>query len=332
MALTSTVRFRPFSHELNTFALIPGTTLAARVTPCHAALYDYDAAEPKVIGKIAYPPIRPLEEFSVTLDLEKGCLLVSSRAFRLEIAKGVSIRTNSPDVTVEGIVLSERGEWKLQRERLTLGIDKAQEWPRVARRGQMAEILPFWYYLSQSISAPAKSGSFQGPSLLSNAYAASEEVLEPLKVLFQAGFTDLLLPVLEDRRDLGFELPIVANPHMSPLHLLHATRPLIRRLFFQENEAGLHFLPLVPAAFHSGTLSPIFTAKGHTLLLEWTKGSIRRLLITAAQDDVIPLHFEKQITRFRLRQSKEERGGHILANGANLELRQNRSYLLDNFE
>lgn len=333
MALYSMIRFRLFSQQAKTHALLPGSTLACEIYPAKVIVTDLAEHAPHVVHEIVFDDFGPLNKFYVMQDLEKGEIVVSGVSakgyiryslYALQAKRSFCLAfTKSPEKR-EPIVVGDKTSPRVvfaDRERLFLGVDKAQEWSQVQRRGDMKEILPVWYWLSQSIAHHTGSTE-SASSLLSR---AKEGTLQEMKELYQAAFASMLLPRLKDCDFQGFLLPITSDQKISPLALLFDSFAMIRRLFFQEQEGALSILPQLPAEFHCGTLAPIRTKKGHTIFLEWTKHMIRRVRIQAACDEEVSIVFQKEVKQYRL-------GKVTCANGATLSLVSGRTYLLDHFE
>lgn len=333
MALYSMIRFRPFSLQPKTQALLPGSTLACEIYPAKVIVSDLAKDEPQVVQEIVFDDFGPLDKFCVMQDLERGEIVVSGMSrkgyvryslYALQAKRSFCLAFQKSPEKKEPIVVGDTLRPRVtfaERERLFLGVDKAQEWSQVQRRGDMKEILPVWYWLSQSL-LHLNGATESGPSLLCR---AKEGSLQEMKDLYKAAFANILVPRLEDRDFQGFLLPITTNQKMSPLALLFDSFAMIRRLFFQENEGSMAILPQLPAEFHCGTLAPIRTKKGHTIFLEWTKHMIRRVRIEAACDEELSLVFQKEVKQYRL-------GKVTCANGAMLSLVSGRTYLLDHFE
>ena len=283
MSLVPTIRFRPFSHLPGCKWLLPGTRLVYEVYPSRAYRYDIDNPEAK--ETILFDHQGPLEQFCVLQDLEKGKIIVSGFA-----------RTGFVRYQFAGAPLGDR-------ERLFLGVDKSQDWQLVVRRNNLSEIVPYLFWLAQSV--PTEDG---------------DEVAMPLKELVRAAFGEHLVPRVVDTDFQGFKEPLYNG---RPLALLKGIYSQVRSLFFSEEGSLFSILPNLP--FISGSLANIRTTKGHTIHLEWTKGLIRRLQIVAASDDEITLHFQKEIDSFRLEK-------HPMTAPATLKLKKNQTYLLDHFQ
>ncbi|MBS0634274.1 MAG: hypothetical protein JSR37_02280 [Verrucomicrobia bacterium] len=287
MSLNISLRFKPFSHLPGTFCLIPGTSLAVQVFPSCYSLYDCSDV-PRLIET---KPLEPfLEQFTLLQNLEQGKVEVSGFT-----KSGFQRHKIGPDVTFG------------PRERLFLGVDKSQDWQLVKRRMDMNEIMPYLYWLAQSVTVPKTS--------------VTSEL--DLKQLFKAGFSDMLMPRLFDSDYHGFDKPVVSDTSQSPLVLLKTVFERIRSLFFQEHDDQMLILP--DPSSHSGTMMDVKTARGHTITLEWTKHLIRRMVIKSACDDVIRLDFQNPIksTRFQ---------GERIQLPTQIAVTANQTYLFDNFQ
>lgn len=353
MALTSTIRFRPFSHDSGTMCQLAGSSLALQLFAGRMLVFDYSVENPCLIASVVFLNLGPLEQCTVLQDLEAGKIVVSGFAktgfmrytiiaqqdpkswilhfdklpHELEIAVDEKIMKASQG---QNIVFGVEGvKTFAPRERLFLGVDKSQEWPQVLRRCIMPEVLPYIYWLSQSVVLP-KIATNPGISLLKNLQDAiiekkRAEVLEHFKALFIAGFGHQLMPRLEDTSYHGYQEPVVADVNQSPLMLLAELKSQIRSLFFQEHEDGFSILPLLPPECSCGTFCDIVTKKGHKVSIEWTKHLVRRVQIIGACDDEITLSFQKEITGFRLER-------HAFSAPAKLKIRPAHMYLLYNFQ
>ena len=319
MLIKSAHRLRPYSHRSHTFCLIPGTELGAEI--CPAFLRVFELASEKIVDERFFSS-GLVEAFTVTQNLEKGFVEVSGvtrkghEHYRLDQA--------APNF------------FSISRERLFLGCNKAQDIEHMWRRADLAELMPFWFFLAQSVPKVVCEGTFSTPSLYTEALQIIEErnkeaVYEALLSLAKAGFKSLFFPRLIDDDLQGFELPILGSEEASPLAVLQKTYPLLRSCFFQEAKNLFSILPVLPKEFHSGRLIDLHTSAGHTIHLEWTKKSIRRLVIEANKDDYYAFKFHPDIKRFRLTTLQEgKRSQHV--NGAEIALQGGTSYLLDCFE
>jgi len=333
MALIPMIRFRPFSHQPKTSLLIPGSTLSAEIYPTKLLVFDLAEAHPVFIKEINFREFGPLNKFCVVADLEKGEIVVTGESrhgyvryslYALQAKRSFCLSFKKAPTKMAPIIVGEKEAPRVvfaKRERLFLGVDKAQEWSQVLRRGEIKEIMPLWYWLSQSIEYPPV-GKVCGPSLLASAETGT---LADSKNLFRAAFSELLVPRLVDTDYQGFSLPIAPMQEGSPLIVLQKSFGFIRRFFYREEANTIALLPNLPQEFHYGTLSNICTQKGHKLSIEWTKHTIRRLFIEAACDDEVDFIFQKEIKQFRY-------GKTHLPNGECPRLISGRTYLFDHFE
>jgi len=338
MSLVPTIRFKPFSRASGTMCLLPGSHLVFQCFMEFICVFDYSGEESHLIAAVRFPDLGPLEKFCVMQDHEKEKIIVSGISgkgfIRYEITPTEDPRSWQLffDKVPETLTLSvvKKDDRELQethvvhaksplaffykdvaskprqrgtKARLFLGVDKSQDWDMVARRAHLAEILPFWFSLAQSLPEIGYTPD-PGPSLLQ----ASE-----FTALFQAAFSHMLVPRLVDTSFHGYALGVVQNTNRCPLTLFPELFSQIRSLFFKERE---HVWEIPKPQFVSGTFSNYTTQKGHTISLEWTKGMIRRMLILPSCDDTVELHLQKEVQRPK---------------APTLKLQQGQSILLDNF-
>lgn len=329
-------RFLPFSHQSPTICLIPKSTLAAEI--CPARLKIFDPATNALVYETSFS-FGPLKKFTVTLDLERASVDVSGFAksgfIRYQIHSDC-VRFLKGSDAVHTFPEGGRITCTLDaRERLSLGSHKAQDAEHILRRLDLKEILPIWFFLSQSIPKIDSISNVQSPSLFAEAQCAlagdHEALYEKLLNLFQAGFKSLFFPRLIDDSFLGFEHPVLGVKNASPLLLLQESYPLIRSLFFQEKENTWNFLPALPPQFHCGRMIDLTTKKGHKLSIEWTKKFVRQIILEVRSDEVYAFKYAPCIKRFRV--SSLEKGPlGVFPNGAEIPLFGGGKYLLDRFE
>ena len=339
-------RFRPFSHVANSITLIPNSELAAEIYPSYIHIFNVATKDTLYEKHFSFGP---LEKFTVILNLEKGRIEVTGRAasgFIRYFVDPTSIYFLKGGEEEKKVIFQEdkKIEPLLQRCRLSLGCHKAQNAEAIFARQDLTEILPIWFFLSQSLPkvADVKKPHFS-PTLLTQVEEAlkandkGEGVYTALAAFFKAAFKGLFFPRLTDDYHQGFLLPIIQASHPFPLLILQKSYPLICQLFFQEREREREkmwrFLPCLPPQFHAGKLCDLVTSKGHKISLEWTKKTIFRLEIQAISDDHYAFKFHPDIKRFRLlNQGTSKTLGSVCSNGQEIMLRKNESYLLDRFE
>ena len=331
MSKARTFHFLPFSHVPATSCVVPGSTLVCRVYPARIEVFDYSDAQCSLVQTIELPSLGPLEQFTVTQNLEKGHVQVSGfspsgyicyQLYATKEAKKLGVKVLKGPL---GIAQEHTPVLLPKRERLHLGVFKKQCFPDLQYRAEITEFLPLWFMLSQSVG-PATGDLFTGPSLCTQV----KENFNAFKDLFRAGFTSLLTPRLIDTDHQGYLLPITANPNQSPLLLLHKMYPVIRKLFIVEEDNTLYILPALSRTLHSGYLS-CTTKKGHELCIEWSKHWPRTIHIKAASDDALALHFLKECRNFRLSTAKRKKIA-TCQNKESIELHAGREYLLDQFQ
>lgn len=305
-------RLRPFSNELGTKVLLPGTSTRLTVYPTRVEFHDLSGTEPVHIRTEELPLRGPIEGFTVQQDLEKAC---------------VSVWGRSPDGHFR---YSWSGEKKPALERLSLGCHKKQDWTLVMRRFEMAEVFPFWYHLAQLVP-PQKPALYVGTASLLPACCEAivqrdrVHLLKPFQNLLRAGFEGMLSPRLHDTDYQGFELKeLKGNP--TPLAHLTEGALLMRSLFFQREENRLLILPALPVEFHAGRLLQIRCGEYGTLDIEWTKKLIRRMVFVARKTGEIRFEFQKGIRSFRL-----QRGTRLSVDDV-VCVEAGKEYLLDRFE
>lgn len=223
-----------------------------------------------------------------------------------------------------------------QKERLSLGNHKTQEWDKIRQRSDMSEVFPLWFRLGQLTPSLHSSSSVGTADLLNPCRDAIdlrsiEKILPAFNNLFLAGFDIGLSPRLNDEQHHGFQLPPISDQdNISPMHLLTEGAALIRLLFLRSDEAKIHILPALPPEFHCGRFLQAQMAEG-TLDIEWTKKTVRRMIITATAEAELLFSFQRDIKQFRLRQKESERGS-IMPCNTPIKVSPGNTYLFDCFQ
>ena len=309
MHIKITERFHPFSHTFGTFCVLPGSTLRLQIFPALIVVHDLLNAVPKLVAEIPVPAIGPIKEFTVQLDLEKGCVHVwgedSNGYFRyrifsdgplvFEVDKGLSSWTPTLG-SIKQVVPAKF----VFTDRLSLGNHKSQDWDMVKRRDNLAEILPTWLRLGQFVEEPKYIACEGTASLLNGCQNISRtHIYDVLHKLFNLAFEGILSPRLTDELHQGFQLtpPPAA---LSPLILLTEGAKVIRSLFVHFDHNNIFILPRLPPQFHCGRLLQVRCGELGLLDFEWTKKMIRRMVFQAETTGPIQFHFPKDIARFRL--------------------------------
>ncbi len=224
------------------------------------------------------------------------------------------------------------------RERLSLGSHRKQDWDQVLKRLDMREILPFLFFIGQTakhlpIENVAEEEVCQILNLLQDAieYRKKEEIILHLKNVIFCNFNGILSPQLEDSNYHGITIKSILNQKASALSLLPLIFHHIRSLFFSEAEDKLLVLPCLPSYFHCGRLLGIHSGLVGLIDMEWSKKTIRRLILKPHHSRELNVVFCKSIKRFRLRRSAKEKG-EIVDCHPPIIIEKNNRIFLDNFE
>jgi len=347
-------RLSPYSHTPGAAALIPGSSWSMRAFPTRLEFENLISREKKAFD---LELTGLMENFTLVQDLEKRALIffgsakegyvrlmVTHKDKALQIhakrtpASGITIgkRTLKPKELLT-IAVSEQGFLAPFIENLALGCHKAQDMGLMRRRLELDEILPFWFRLGQLTPATPcvqEEGTLTLLHPIAERIAAKEKltILEPFKQLFLAGFTDLFVPRLVDEQYQGIA-PLLDSPsaNLSPLTLLTEGAQLIRSIFFHQKETEMAFLPCLPPDLHAGRMLNIHAQSLLTCDMEWSKKTLRRLIIRPLKSIEIQPIFQKKIKTYRLRASGSDRGSTCKADET-LQLKKGLAIWLDHFE
>lgn len=224
---------------------------------------------PTKMGEKELPIVGPVKNFTVLLDLEKGCVVQFGQAasgFYKEIIGGKTARP--------------------RKERLALGCHKKLYWEEVKKRQDIKELLPVWFHLSSWYTF--------GYTLPSDSLASEVDTFGFLP-LFLSGFKDLFVPLAEDVAYLGYALPPLGKG-VDPFTLFPLSFDLIRGLFFLSSKETFRILPRL--LFPFGKMTGI-EEDGVSIDLEWSKGMIRRLFVTVSRPTCKLWEFQKEVKKFR---------------------------------
>lgn len=293
MSIKVVTRFKPFMQEMGEPMLVPGTLNLVEVYPRCLLFED---------GELPMAVSGPVEKFQVTSDCEKGWVRVSY----LMNGEYISYRL--------------KGDQPLPKERLSLGVHKAQDWRLVKRRLDLREVLPLWYFM-----APQVSDGQMGPmSELVDEIEGLIQKKERLSVgaklmyLFQAGFEGMLVPTEHDQ-GFGVSDDVASG---IPWGLLGKTRELIRRLFIKEDAGVIELLPCLPVEARAGRFVDI-QMDGFELDMEWRKGEVRRVALRAKRGGLVRLKVAQKTMRLH---------GKQIATSESLHMEPGESLFLDRFQ
>lgn len=221
-------RFRPFSHRPGTSCLVPGTKLVVTAYP---TLIEISSDGKKISSTTIEGTY---DSFLIGQDLEQGFVIVISNQKKHFIDK-------------EGKISSVKPAARSNQERLSLGMNKAQNWDAIRERADLREILPLWHKLS---------GYYQGDETFS----------DPLPV-FMSYFSKSFVPRVSDFEHQGFNLPVVKDPYAF------LSQKAIRSLFIEEENEKV---VIKKSPFITGRLIHVPISYG-SIHYEWTKNFPRRL-------------------------------------------------------
>ena len=330
MKITIRDQFKPFSHRMGAMCLIPGTGCVIKAFPTRIEIGESVVLDLALNG--------PIAGFTLQQDLEKHAVYLFGRAkegfFRLHFkasAQGISIladRLPKLGILINGkrvlpketLVFPMDLDFFLPQvlERLSLGMNKAQDWDLVLRRFDLKEILPVLFCLSQQVP-PQKIGPCLG--------AAKLLETGDLEALCKAGFSHLLVPRLFDDEYQG--LSPQEGKGIDALFLLQEIAKRVRSLFFEQEGNCLKILP--ESLFPSGRMVSIQVNGIGELNLEWASFSLRRAILHAQFSESLFFKLQKGLTSFRIRTVRSGRGRrHQVADPLFIE--KGTTYYLDRFQ
>src|SRR5574338_21991 len=186
------MKFAPFSHIPGTKVLLPCSQLFCEIYP--ALIRVYELQNSTLVAEIPLSISGPVEQCTVMQNLEKGFIEVSGKS-----QKGFFFFYFYPSIDSFGIrgknISFEKMVPPVQllppgRERLHLGSHKKQEFPHLPLRSDLKEILPLWFWLSQTVPhIPVEKALVAGKSLFSE--LCGNDVAKNYRMFFQAAFTGL---------------------------------------------------------------------------------------------------------------------------------------------
>ncbi|MBS3904850.1 MAG: hypothetical protein KGZ39_05955 [Simkania sp.] len=340
MHIDIALRCKPFSHEPGTVCLIPGTDWRVRVFPTLIHFFG-----PEGQRHTEHFPIEgPIEGFTIEQDLEQKKLRVFGRAklgyqrYEIRCVQDIiDMVIEKPEKKI--IRIASSPTMALPKERLSLGMHKLQHWEEMRRRLDLREILPLWFRLGlMTPSASQQTNTQKQGSLglfeecLALYETKEKKALEiRLRHLMMAGFGGMMNPRLCDPDHQGILSDDPEEDHKRSLKLLQGGAELIRSLFFLEKQNTWHLLPCLLPRFDAGRLTQVETRSGDLLDLEWSKSTMRRMIIHPKIDHSIEIVLPKELRRCRLRHRIQEKGRSIQT-GETIQLSADKAVFLDRFE
>lgn len=335
-------RLHPFSHCPGSYCPLPGSNLRIQIFPALLVVHDLTHSEPIWMAEIPVPLRAPIHQFTLELDLEKGCIRVWGESqdgyFRYQIfhtndPHTLSIQIDKGLTSWSPVALKQHQGFKIANsqpfpsiftERLSLGSQKSQDWDLIKRRADLKEILPVWLRLGELMGTREFSYDGTGALLKICQEASKLEVYQALLNCFQASFMGILSPSLWDKHYQGFDLKEPSGSS-SPLALLTEGAKFIRSLFLRTVDHEISILPLLPPQFHCGRFLHVSCdALGH-VDLEWASKRIRQMDFHAAVTDSVQFRFAKEIDCFRL-------NGEMHSADQPIQVEQGKVYHFDRFQ
>lgn len=348
-------RLRPYSHEAGTMTLLPGAAIAVQIFPTLFRFYQFEKGILQLVKEWELEIEGPVEEFTVTQDLEKGRISISGKEkrgwIRIHLTSSQdlkSVRIQADRLPKQGLQMHECNRTLvLQRnesldlfgsfdtpyqvptfDRLSFGCHKAQDWERIKRRKELAEIFPFWHRLGQLIPKQPLPKKSEMLTLFEECKKEKNE--KSWLHLFMCGLTGMLVPQNEDILHQGI-IQNKIDSSDSPLWILSEGAQLIRELFIRQEKKTIFILPSPFPSLPFGKLTHV-SLKGMGLLsLEWSKKTVRRMALHSSHEGEIELAFPSDIKSYRLRTNMNNRGEQK-DRSARLALQANTSYFFDHFQ
>ncbi|MFI5334341.1 MAG: hypothetical protein ACHQT8_04140 [Chlamydiales bacterium] len=355
MQIKVALRFHPFSHRPGTCCLLPGSFWQITAFP---TLLEFKNLYTGMSFEVHLGIQGPVRELTLEQDLERGELRFFGHSqkgyFRLRISRQEKGMQLLIEKTPEGGLIYQidgnetRAEEKAARliplplehplvpppeTRLSLGVHKAQDWDLVLRRGELAEILPFWMRLADWLPKMREELRSAGSlRLLTDCEVAErQEMISALCKAFLVGFHDLLVPQLKDPLHQGILKEEKIPEGLSPLYFLKRGGEILRSLFLQEENEKILLLPRLPPEFSSGRFTHLRLDNGDLLDLEWSKKLLRRVVIHPNATREVAFALQKPLRTFRVRLSEKDRGRRIHCDEM-LRLLEGERVFLDRFE
>ena len=313
-------KHRPYSHCFGTKSPIPNTSFSLEVWPRKMRLFSKDQSFAYVVECNG-----PVKNFTLLLDLERGCLVFFYQAkegfiswsikghkdgicFYLKKSPSEGLVVNNKRMQAKDSFLEtckEEITGYESVEKLCLGVHKNQEIDKVLLRGDLRETLPLYFRFGQ--------------------YFKKTKPLDSISVLQKAELCQIhaLLMVKKSQHDL------VGIDHISIDHDLFASAyQRIRHDFFRQESKNLYFMPNMNL-FHAGRLTGLQFSCG-TLSFIFRKKRVFRVVMDIHDDGEIHVSPINGLSSFRIRKNLHLKAERYDAHSSIMCKKGERLYL-DNF-
>ncbi len=344
MKISIAERLMPFSHTPGAACIIPGTAWEIEAFPTLLRI-----GRGKIELKLKLTG--PIEDFTLQQDLEKNCVWIFGKAkegyYRLRIEgsdSGFDLfaeKTPAEGLSYEGTAhgtFQKKDHLHLPQEvvfvkksiheRLSLGSHKDQNWDLVQKRSDLKEMLPILFCLGQKMPyIPPQP--LKGTARLLEIPKDRNLAAVAIQTFLQAAFTKIFIPRLVDDQHQG--LAPVESAEGNRFFLVQEGGKMVRNLFFQQNERRLKILPLLPTPLDSGRMIHLKANGIGEIDFEWSKKTLRRLIIRATTPGDIIFEMPPEIKSFRVRKSLNEKGKKQNSHDP-LLVEEGKTYFLDRFQ
>ena len=298
-------KLAPFSHLPGAACVIPGTCWEVEAFPTLIRIGKHE---------IRLHLTGPVHDFTLQQDLERHCVFVFGKAkegyykIRIEASdSGFDLAPEKGKVLKGKVHVAEEIQFvpKKDWERLSLGNHKSQDWDLVKKRCDLTEILPLLFCLGQKIPRIPPQ-PLKGTARLLEMPEERNELDAALKAFFKAAFKKILVPRLIDDHMQG----IVPEEDVKGdrFFLIQEGAKMVRGLFFKQNERRLGFLPHLPVSLHAGRMIGIKAPGIGEIDFEWSKKTLRSVIIRATTSGEVILELGKELKTLRVRSSPREKG------------------------
>lgn len=344
-------RYLPlFSSKPGVKVALPGSEFIIQAFPTALRVFLCRSDGFELVRELFFLKLGVPQDWRVVLDSMRRIVCIEGRGangfFRIRIDEtedGLSLRPTKGPLEVQNhdqTTTLEKGEPLLLSQsayvpvrfpmpRLLLGCNKAFNWDRISSSPEMNEVLPLWYQFGAASSLIEEPSSTLFGSVIQSIRTKDAKAIFPsFEALFRAGIEGMFVPKREDNLFLGYEMPVWPE-EMQLSSVLNHVATAIRALFLTEEGSVVDLLPCLPCECVSGRLLHEKLFSGHTIIIEWRKSVLRRVLLRADHDGLVT--FRASLRTGYLRTLRKPGRKKQIQLGEPIEVRQGEEYLLDNF-